>query len=845
MQVVPQQKQFRQIPAPRKVRRNPNQRGSSSGVVLLSERSFVMVVDNHTLSPSPKLEHSPQKASQKRRLKPSRYPVITDFFDRQSRVSKKTSRKRRTTTGGEKGKRPKRTERRIVAGGNVYHCCALCPFLSLVSSDPVPTEWQKSKSRRRRERPVDLSVFTTVGRRVLSGWQRRNAVTIDAEDVAFHRALEPLAIRARRPPSIPIRPPPPRPPPVRRPPRHRSKDRRRQDEVASTSRVPNPEPDMEIRQRIVVDFDIPFLPSGKVFSASCYLGRGWLHELLSVLSGTPLPHPPPRFEVDGHELSSVSTALDYTVFLPYACDSFAKVLDDPQVMPHASFVKWNTDMHAICSLASWISTFATGNDAHLIRTASLEYSGSMIARIDTVLGDSGEQAKSLSPTTLCLQWFAIELLVRTCWSAMGNDEDLATAVSARLVGFATRLLQIGVQAAVSPVLGNDESLDDYSLYPCAAELWICLIHLGAAHGTTAAAPGTSRLPSMVDILQQSLAASESSAQGSLHASEEIWGTLFGLCALSQFSAHGVSTSTSRLNTSWEIVLLALERIRLVADPQVDSSLSTRNLRRRDAYVRLVVSRCFLLHQRWHWRLDDDASAAVFRRLVEIFKSRRFADLRGEIAGFPAFVQENDAHLLAQHASTDSAFSIFLKLIYASAQQMRPPAMRDEEYLGRIKKLLSLITPVGSVQTSDDNTTQQQLSMLYNRFGALALAMRVLPSAENVHYRVSLARRYVDVGRAAAATRAVCIRAATLLALQALDMALPVAPALEWSAEIARVLLAELGAVTGLPVGRMERVQCVQLLLSGLGDVSRAATSPPADADKDPSTALEVLQKGME
>jgi hypothetical protein len=608
---------------------------------------------------------------------------------------------------------------------------------------------------------------------------------------------------------------------------------------------------MEIRQRIVVDFDIPFLPSGKVFSASCYLGRGWLHELLSVLSGTPLPHPPPRFEVDGHELSSVSTALDYTVFLPYACDSFAKVLDDPQVMPHASFVKWNTDMHAICSLASWISTFATGNDAHLIRTASLEYSGSMIARIDTVLGDSGEQAKSLSPTTLCLQWFAIELLVRTCWSAMGNDEDLATAVSARLVGFTTRLLQIGVQAAVSPVLGNDESLDDYSLYPCAAELWICLIHLGAAHGTTAAAPGTSRLPSMVDILQQSLAASESSAQGSLHASEEIWGTLFGLCALSQFSAHGVSTSTSRQSTSWEIVLLALERIRLVADPQVDSSLSTRNLRRRDAYVRLVVSRCFLLHQRWHWRLDDDASAAVFRRLVEIFKSRRFADLRGEIAGFPAFVQENDAHLLAQHASTDSAFSIFLKLIYASAQQMRPPAMRDEEYLGRIKKLLSLITPVGSVQTSDDNTTQQQLSMLYNRFGALALAMRVLPSAENVHYRVSLARRYVDVGRAAAATRAVCIRAATLLALQALDMALPVAPALEWSAEIAKVLLAELRAVTGagasagLPVGRMERVQCVQLLLSGLGDVSRAATSPPADTDRDPSTALEVLQKGME
>ncbi|KAI9458396.1 hypothetical protein BJY52DRAFT_1269527 [Lactarius psammicola] len=754
--------------------------GSSGNVALLSERSFVML---------------------KRRLQPSKYPVITDFFGRQPHESKKTSRKRRTT-GGEKGSHPKRTPRRIGA------------------SDSVPAEQRKSKGRtsRRRERqlrPVDLSVFTNGGRRVLSGWQRRNAVTIDAEDIAFHRALEPLANRARRPPSIPIRPPP-RLPHVRRPPRHRSKDRTTQEGALSTSRVPGPEPEREVRHRIVVDLDIPFLPSGKVFSASCYLGRGWLHELLSVLFGTLPSHPPPHFEVDGHTLSSISTALDYTVFLPYACDSFAKVLDYPQAMSHDAFVRWNTDMHAVCSLVSWISSSAAGNDAHLIRTASLEYTGSLIARIDTALGDSEEQAKSLSPSMLCLQWFAIELLVRTCWS------DLATAVSARLVGFAMRLLQIGVQAAVSPIIDNGECLDDFSLYPCAAELWICLIHLGAAHGTTATAAGQGRLPSIVDILQQSLAASESSAQGSLHASEEIWATLFGLCALSQFSAHGVSTSTSRLSTSWEI--------------------------------------------RWHWRLNDDASAALFRRLVEIFKSRRFADLRGEIAGFPAFVQENDPHLLAQHASTDSAFSIFLKLIYASAQQMRHPAMRKEEYLGRIKKLLSLITPVGSVQaqlrpgppgtstsanasapvhalrsTLDD----AQLSMLYNRFGALALAMRVLPSAENAHYRISLARRYVDVSRATAATRAVCIRAATLLTLQALDMALPVAPVLEWSAEIARVLLTEFRAVAGAgrSAGRTERVQCVQLLLYGLGDVSRAATSPPAGRDKDPSMALEVLHKG--
>jgi len=310
-----------------------------------------------------------------------------------------------------------------------------------------------------------------------------------------------------------------------------------------------------------------------------------------------------------------------------------------------------------------------------------------------------------------------------------------------------------------------------------------------------------------------------------------------------------------MSTSWELALLALDHIRLIADPQVDIGLSTRSLRRRDAYIRLIVSRCLILHQRWSWRLDldDDASAVLFRRLVEIFKSRKFADLRGEIAGFAAFLQENDANLLAVHASTDSAFAIFLKLIYASAQQMKP-SLREDEYLGRTKKLLSLVTPVGSVQlqlSAIRSPFDEQLSMLYNRFSSLALAIRILPSAENVLYRVSLARRYVDFAKAAAATRSVCIRAANFLALQALDIALPVGPPLEWTSEIAQILIAEFqatvvdGAVAA-PLAndargrRAELVQCIQLLLSGFLDISRSTTKSMGE---DTSAALEQLQKG--
>ena len=527
------------------------------------------------------------------------------------------------------------------------------------------------------------------------------------------------------------------------------------------------------------------------------------------------------------------------------------MLNDPLAMSHEAFTSWNGDMHAVCSLVSWIVASAPGDDAHLIRTVSLEYTGSLIARIDTVLEDSGDRTKSLCPSVLCLYWFAIELLVRSCCNVVGIEKDLSIAISARIAGMASRLLQVGLQTTVLHV-ANDEHLDDFFQYPCVAELWICLVHLGTIHGRT---PGTleCHFPSIVDILRQSLAAAESSAQGGLQASEGIWCTLIGLCALSQFSAHGVSTSSARMCSSWELVVLSLDYIRLVVHPQIDSDLSGRSLRRRDAYIRLVVSRCLILHQRWGWRLDDDASATLLRRLVEIFKSRKFADLRGEVAGFAAFVQENDARLLTEHASRDSTFMIFLKLIFASAEQMRP-SLREDEYLGRTKKLLSLVTPVGSVQLSALRSPfDEQLSMLYNRYNSLVLAIRILPSAENVLYRVSLARRYVDFGRSAAATRSVCIRAANYFVLQALDMALPVGPALDWTSEMARVLISEFRAAVAVAGGigapptnddarrrRSELVQCIQLLLSGLQDMSRTVTT---SADKDTSTALGLLQKG--
>jgi Mus7/MMS22 family len=238
-------------------------------------------------------------------------------------------------------------------------------------------------------------------------------------------------------------------------------------------------------------------------------------------------------------------------------------------------------------------------------------------------------------------------------------------------GWLYELLSIASGTPPSHPLPPIEADGHRLLYPCVAELWICLVHLGTLRGRASGTPGDD-FPPIVEILQDCPAAAESSTQGGVKASEDMVHLVWTVRPLPILCPWRIDIFCSH-STSWKLVLLALDHIRLVASPQVDNGLSSRNLRRRDAFIRLIVSQCLILHRRWSWRpvLDDDTSAVLFRRLVEIFKSRKFADLRGEIAGFAAFVQENDASLLVVPASTDSAFAIFLKLIYASAQQMKP------------------------------------------------------------------------------------------------------------------------------------------------------------------------------
>jgi hypothetical protein len=101
--------------------------GSDDDVVLLSEGSAIMLIDDHSPSLSPKLERSPPRSHQKRRLQPSRYPVITDFFARGPSEKKKRPRNR-GVVANEKTGRSKHGLGRARATGNSLCYRALFSF---------------------------------------------------------------------------------------------------------------------------------------------------------------------------------------------------------------------------------------------------------------------------------------------------------------------------------------------------------------------------------------------------------------------------------------------------------------------------------------------------------------------------------------------------------------------------------------------------------------------------------------------------------------------------------------------------------------------------------------------
>lgn len=500
--------------------------------------------------------------------------------------------------------------------------------------------------------------------------------------------------------------------------------------------------DESVHRHIVIDMNITPLPSGVKFGNSSYIDKGFLHQLVSVTLGNSEVAPPMSCSMQGLEIGPTTSAAVFSALLGPLCDRLASALRDFRADDADTMKEWVSVTRASSQLLSWLAVHAEDQEFAALEVALREYSDGLLLVLE-----------SLETTTFLLtaHWFIVELSARLATGVKcrrGSVENGALIQSAKQL--IQRLLGIDLQPAFATFHAAESDVDVTLLPHRAAELWVCLIHLLPSFEISPDAAHGHPLWYLLAGLHP-----ESSPTGA-EASEDMWRTIFSLCAISQFSVHGLSTSVFRLPAAWELVAAALKKIILTANPEKDRQLTQRALKKRDDYVSCVVSRCFLLWSQWRWHLDD--GIVMFKSLQEIFRSRNFANLLNERSAPMGFIENVDLELLSKRDPRDSVFEVFLKMVVQAVYLLNANDELDsKQRSAHIKKLLQMAVPVSPVPFSRSAPpSTHTLSMLVNRFSAMAVAVHLDPTSSNVKFRIGQARRCVNFRDADDHSRVACV-----------------------------------------------------------------------------------------
>lgn len=629
---------------------------------------------------------------------------------------------------------------------------------------------EKEKSRKAKARTNGIYNFNSVGKGRITTGRRTDAAffTVDLEDEAFHQSLAPIVGSGPR-----YEPPPPR--------------KRKQPVSQMSSTIGDP-PAPENRQLMNItegnmkkftrDLGIKHISSGRSFNQSSYIRKGWLHELVNVASSDSLDnHPtPPSTILCRFELNSTMGVGALCTTLPKMLDALFECATD--ILDADSDLlsdEWKPGFRVTCQLISWY--FQNAQEAE--RTAIRQVVDKEVSRITDLIDKPS--LSFIEKPILSLCWFLVELSARVSVPIPTSHLELSSSLRASSRILMQLLLRIGVQKSAD-VIQSDERLDEAILVHYAVEIWVCLIHL---LGIPKEGASKSKLNPFWSIFMDALPSSLDNADltHSFKISEDVWLSVFTLCALSQFSVHGMATLEPRLPAHWDLVAYGLKSICLT-ETEEQRRLQLPFLRKRDRYVALVVTRCEHLHKFWHWRLDEGAS--MFNQISEIFRSRNFANLRFEDDKLPKFFKHTDWRLLEMHDSTDTIFSIFLKLIMS--------ADRDEVNMGRksakLKKLLSLAVPLRPLSFSANRPpTSRELSMFFNRLSAIALALHLDPSDPDD--RLERARHYAHFETADIRARHAIICGLERLCHLMVKREMNLGSMLDWIEDLSRVVDAEL------------------------------------------------------
>ncbi|KAI0788864.1 Mus7/MMS22 family-domain-containing protein [Abortiporus biennis] len=672
---------------------------------------------------------------------------------------------------------------------------------------------QKRKERKKKAAQGKVYVFSAKGDHIVTGRAHPTVTAMEIEDEDFapqtkFNFVRPKNNQPRKRLNQPLRP--------------RGLNERRLDDFWPDERqLPNDDPitphigTKEVQEQtkgkyLSVDLDISLFPSGIRFSSGTYIGSGSLAELLSMRAAANTAEDVPRPALFCPFGSYLSASDPIPVFL----NSFTKITQKLQSVlvssasPLESLTEWAKAFRSICQHVTW---FLVNSDPDGITTIKETVNEFLTELAHTVENRYAVRA-DIDPMNMMAfeaQWFGVEL----AWRTFSNLEPLLVQTKHLL----RHLWAFGLGRPLDSISSIEgEGLTSSEPSQRIAEIWVCLIRVTQAW--------SSLWDQLRDVLSNK--SSQHVHQSEIEASETLWRGIYGLCALSQFSVHGLTTSTveTRLPASWSFVAFALQRIRLTAYTEKDAHLNKYHLLKRDKYIRLLISRCMALSQKWKWKLDD--GSLMFHALLSVFKSRQFADLADEKPDFPSFLRDNDMELLLEPKKSDTAFALFLKLITRAVKVSENSEHQDDEQKKRVKQILFLAVPVASLPfTKDFSPTSQDLSRLYNRFSAVALAIYLEPSPTNVKYLLTKARRYVNFANTGTKTRTTCIRGLMHLVILLYKLHLPLNEILEWPVEMMNVLIDEYRSLQPPSTQnstpnkvQCEIVVCIQLLLGCLRNI---------------------------
>ena len=434
----------------------------------------------------------------------------------------------------------------------------------------------------------------------------------------------------------------------------------------------------------------------------------------------------------------------------------------------------------------WLVCFlAHSADADIFFDSLVDQALAFVVRLEDDARERAEHARRRAEPTvhlLAALWFCVELATVACFHPSLRDKNQHVEANAIFVRAATtrlvmQLLGFGFERTMEPLLRKNKHLDPSKPAAKAIECWICLIHtletIKAA--SVIASPQSFDIWTIVVDHWQVVA---EGVQYGLHRGELIWRSIFGLCAISQFSSRGISSRKANLEVSSSAVMAALEQLEL--NDSKTGSLNPLTAATRDALVRVLLNRCNEIHQRSI--LSREQTKPIVRYFMEIFRLRDYSNLIDEEPQFPRFIEEGD-RIAAVTASTkgDSTFAVLLQFCLRVWEGASPAEVH----------WLASTAPIIPLRWNKDQVpSHSEQSKYINRISTCIVVIWLLPGAEDLGRMLAKARSYLNWVNVHPKLRMLVIRALMLIGANGKRMSLSLDKLFEWADEMVCTLLEE-------------------------------------------------------